>query len=167
MGDDHHGGVTLGLDLHEKIVDLACCNSVQSAGGLIHEKDLRLKYQGPRQTGSLLHASRESRRQLLAILLQTNLSQSLVHCAVDFILRLCAVKPMEWHGKVLIYSKGVKEGRALKEKTHFSTNLNQPVFIQSGHVRTFDQDSAGIGIEQTDHQLQGYALAGSAASQDA
>ena len=105
MGNDHDGGVTLGLDLYKKIVDLACCNSVQPATRLIHEKDLGLENQSSSQTGSLLHASRKSRRHLVAILLQTNLSQALVHCDFDFLLGLCAIKPMKWQSKVLIKRK--------------------------------------------------------------
>src|ERR1700685_721340 len=37
VGDNHHGGVTLGLDFHEKVVNLRGGDSIQSTGRLIHQ----------------------------------------------------------------------------------------------------------------------------------
>src|SRR5271168_3125710 len=37
VGDNHHGGMTLCFDFHEKGINLRGGDSVQSAGGLIHQ----------------------------------------------------------------------------------------------------------------------------------
>src|SRR5208282_6100560 len=81
---DHHRGLVQCLLFKQEIVNLRSRDPVETTAWLIDEQDIRLEYQGARETCALPHSAGECTRQLLFVTCQTNLSE----CSIDDFLNL-------------------------------------------------------------------------------
>src|SRR6266702_3132957 len=78
MRDEHRCGSLFEPDLLQFVIEMAASDSVQCAKRLIEQQKLRIQGQGPRDCGTLSHATRELTRARKLKSLQTDQAYEMV-----------------------------------------------------------------------------------------
>ena len=165
MGDDDHRVGFFQL-LHE-ILDLQGGNRVQSGGRLVHEQDVRLHGQGPRDAQPLLlpagHAQGRAFQSILHLIPQGRAPQGFFHHLIELTLIPHPVHPGPV-GDVVVDAHG--EGVGLLE--HHARPLAQQGDVGAGIVDVLPVDAHLAGDPAARHQIvhpvEGFDAGGLAAA---
>ncbi|CPQ27485.1 Uncharacterised protein [Bordetella pertussis] len=145
--DEHDGLVQLGLQLQQVVLHLAADQRVQGREGFVHQQDLGVGGQRPRQPHALLHPA----RQLVGILVLEAGQAYLVEPMAGPLFALCARHALHRQpvAGVVQHRAVGEQAKALEDHAHLLlAERLQVALVQADHIHAIDQDMAGAGLDQ-------------------
>src|SRR4051812_20530270 len=159
VGDDQEGGVDLGVQVDDQLVEERGADRVETGVRLVEEHDLGVEDQGAGQTGPLAHAAGDLARQLVLGADQTCEVELLHDDLADLRLALLGVLA-EREGDVVVEVHRAEHGAVLEQHPEQLADLVELLLGTRRDVDALDHDAALVRLEQADDGLEEDGLAG-------
>src|SRR5581483_3331245 len=98
--------------------------AVESAAGLVDEKDLGFQDQSPGETGSLPHPSGELEWHFLPVATETDAAEHAVNHFLNLVTRFLSEAPKRQR-EIVIEREEIKQGGILEEEAHLPAHAGQ------------------------------------------
>ena len=167
VGDDDAGDAELALQLENKVSDGRRRERIEARSRLVVEHDLGIVGQAARDADALLHAARKLGWHLIHHFLRLEVDELelLAHARLDLVLVEVRVLAQRI-GDVLVDGHRVEQRRALEDHPHLLSHLERVVEGEVGDVFAVDGDSALIGDQQPEQQLEDRRFSGTGFADD-
>src|SRR4051794_26126297 len=164
VGHNQEGGVDLGVEVDDQLVEERGADRVEARVGLVEEHDLGVEHQRPGETGALAHPAGDLTGQLVLGAEQTGQVELLHHDLADLGLALLGVLAQR-EGDVVVEVHRAEHRAVLEQDAEELADLVELLLGAGGDVDALDHHAALVGLEQADDRLEEDGLAGARGAQ--
>src|SRR5215210_5319580 len=163
----HHDqrGSALPLQTGKQIVYLAGGNWIEPGTRLVNQEDPRIERQRARESGALLHSTREVGGHPVVLAFETDGPELLQRLCTDLTVGQLRVTPQR-KGDVLANRDRVEQRRVLKQEPDLLPRRRQIDAARAGDLATVDVYAAGVRLYEPDDVAQRHALSRSRSAEN-